>query len=126
MRAQEAAFEAQARLEAQVVAARSAVEQLQALADELDAAAGGLTEEMGAHATAAAAKQAKIHKYQEQQRTIAARLKAVGFCPEVCGPDEWLPVFLAKTFCGKEGGRWSFQDLLLLYACKALWYAAGS
>lgn len=80
---QEAAFEAQARLAAQITSARSAVEQLQALADELDAAAGGLAEETAAHATAAAAKQAKTLKYEEQQRTIAARLEAVGCCPEV-------------------------------------------
>ncbi|KAL4434805.1 hypothetical protein ABPG77_005332 [Micractinium sp. CCAP 211/92] len=73
----------QEQLAGHVAAARQAMEQLQALADELDAAAGGLAEEAAAHETAAAAKQAKTRKYEEQQRAIAARLKAVGYCPEI-------------------------------------------
>lgn len=85
----------QEQLAGHVAAARQAVEQLQALADELDAAAGGLAEEAAAHETAAAAKQAKTRKYEEQQRAIAARLEAVGYCPEVRALDCHMLISLA-------------------------------
>lgn len=76
------------------------MEALEELAAALDAAAGDLADEARAHTDTVAAKQERIRKYKEQQRQIAARLEALGYCPEVGGVGESYGEDLGVGGCG--------------------------
>jgi hypothetical protein len=71
------------RLAAHVAATQAALARLEGLAAALDATGADLRGEAAAATEAAAAKRERALRYEAQQAAIAARLQAVGCCPEV-------------------------------------------
>lgn len=91
---QAAAFEAGRQLEAQVTAATAALQELRALADELEAEGQARAADAAADREKAAANGGRAERYVAQQAQLEAGLAAAGYAPEVrlggrggrCGP----------------------------------------
>lgn len=81
---QAAAFEAGRQLEAQVADATAALQELRALADELEAEGQARAADAAADRGKAEANGGRAERYVAQQAQLQAGLAAAGYAPEVC------------------------------------------